>query len=56
MKLNCSYKIVIQIDGRTLTYTGKIIQEDDIFVTFIDRYGKTLSYNKSKIISMEEII
>ena len=56
MKLNTTYKIVIQVDGRTLTYTGKIISEDDIFLTFVDRFGKTLSYNKSTIISAEELI
>jgi archaellum biogenesis protein FlaJ (TadC family) len=55
MKLNSSYKIVIEIDGRTLTYTGKVIQEDDMFLTFIDKFGKTYSYNKNKIVSAEEL-
>lgn len=41
-------------NDRIFTYTGKIIQEDDIFVTFIDSFnGKTLSYNKNKILSFE---
>jgi len=55
MKINCSYKIVVEVDGRVLTYTGKIVSIDDDFITFIDKFGKTFSYNKNKIISTEEI-
>ena len=55
MKINERYILVFEVDGRPLTYTGKIISEDEMFVTFIDKFGKTISYNKSNIISFEEV-
>jgi len=55
MNIGDTYIIRIEIDGRTFTYTGKIISEDKDFVTFTDKYGKTFSYNKNKIISFEEV-
>lgn len=43
-------------NARLFTYTGKIIKEDNLFITFIDNYsGKIYSYNKSKILSFEEV-
>jgi hypothetical protein len=42
-------------DNRLLTYTGKILSEDNLFVTFIDRYSKTISVNKNNIVSFEEV-
>ncbi len=55
MKLNSFYKIVIKVEDRVLTFTGKIISEDSSFITFIDKYGKTLAYNKNNVISCEEV-
>ena len=55
MKIGSQYKIVIIVDKKVLTFTGKIISEDDSFITFIDKFGATLSYNKNKIVSFEEI-
>jgi len=55
MNINEKYKLVFDLNGRILTFTGIIIQEDEMFVTFKDRYNKILSYNKSKLISFEEI-
>jgi hypothetical protein len=43
------------IENRLLTYTGKIISEDNIFITFLDRYNKTISVNKNNIVSFEEV-
>lgn len=43
-------------NGKLFTYTGKIISQDEMFVTFLDNYtGKTLSYNKTKVLSFEEV-
>lgn len=55
MKINSVYRIVVIIDNKVLTFTGKIISEDDQFITFTDKFGATLSYNKNKIVSFEEI-
>jgi len=55
MNIGDTYIIRIEIDGRLFTYTGKIILEDDLFITFLDKYGKTFSYNKKNIISFEEV-
>ena len=55
MKINEKYIMVFNLDGRTLTFTGKIISENDMFITFIDRFGKNLTYNKMNLISAEEV-
>jgi len=55
MKIGESYKITVEVNGKLLTYTGKIISEDDDFVTFSDKFGTTFSYNKKNIVSMEEV-
>jgi len=54
MNIGDNYIIRVEVEGRTFTYTGKIISEDEFFITFKDKYGKTFSYNKNKIISFEE--
>lgn len=55
MKIGVSYKITIEINEKILTYTGRIISEDDSFITFEDKFGTTFSYNKNNIISAEEL-
>lgn len=55
MKIGAVHKIVVVIEGKILTFTGKIVSEDNSFITFIDKFGSTLSYNKSTIRSMEEL-
>jgi hypothetical protein len=55
MKINETYKITVEVNGKILTYTGKIISIDDTFLTFQDRYNAVLSYNKNNIISTEEL-
>ena len=56
MKINEKYILVFKVDGRMLTFTGRIIEEDNLFITFIDKFGKTISYNKNNLISFEEVI
>ena len=52
---NHFYKICFDIGGKIITFTCEIIDEDDSFVTFKDKFGKILTYNKSNIISYEEV-
>jgi len=55
MKIGETYKIVIDVDGKVLTYTGTIDAVDDIFISFTDKFGQKMSYNKANIISFEEV-
>ena len=56
MEKDKKYKIIIEGDQRTLTFTGKIIDVDENFVTFIDMRGETLSYNLKRIIYFKEVV
>jgi len=55
MNIGDTYIFRIEVDGRLFTYTGKITEEDDFFITFLDKYGRTWKYNKKNIISMEGV-
>jgi len=55
MKIGDTYKIVVKVNERLLTYTGTIKEIDDNFITFSDKFNQTFSYNKSNIISFEEV-
>ena len=52
---NHFYKICFDIGGKIITFTCEIIDSDDSFITFKDKYGKILTYNKTNIISFEEV-
>jgi len=54
MELNKTYIIRVLINNNLLTYSGKILSEDDFFIEFLDRYGKKVSVNKNTIQSFEE--
>ena len=49
MNIGDTYIIRVEVDGRIFTYTGKILSEDDNFVTFIDKFNQTFSYNKNRV-------
>ena len=56
MEIGKTYKITFETtSGKTLTFTGKITDLNDKFVTFIDRFGKKLHYNIKLIVSYEEV-
>ncbi len=55
MEQNRKYIIRILINNQLLTYTGKVISEDELFISFLDRFGKIISVNKSTIQSYEEV-
>ena len=50
-----TYVFIFDINGRYLTYTGKVIDIDSNFVSFIDKYGKEFSYALQTLISKEEV-
>lgn len=56
MKLqqNKKYKLTFYIFGKTLTFTGVILDVDD-FVEFRDKFGEIIRYNKNCLISYEEV-
>jgi hypothetical protein len=55
MNIKETYIIRVDVDNKIFTYTGKIISEDNNFITFKDKYGTTFSYNKNKILSFEKV-
>jgi len=55
LEIGHSYKITLKINNATLTYTCKITDIDDMFVSFLDKYNKKFTYNKNLILSFEEL-
>ena len=55
LKIGFSYKLNFVITGNLLTYTGKITSIDLDFITFIDKFGKEITYNKNALVNYEEI-
>ena len=55
MKLNQTYIIRVTINNHLLTYIGKIISIDELFITFKDKNNKEISINKKNIESYEEL-
>lgn len=52
---NHYYKICFNVGDKLITFTCKIINDDGTFIEFEDKYKKTLTYNKSNIVSSEEV-
>lgn len=55
MEENKKYIIRFEINDKELVFTAKIISIDDNFITFTDKFGKTLTYNKKNMVSAEEV-
>ena len=55
MEKDKTYKLRIEVMKEELKYTATIVDIDDTFITFKDKFGKILSYNKNNIISFEEV-
>ena len=55
-QINSKYKLLVKPDGQVLAYNAVITKEDEIFVTFVDKFGKEYTYNKNCIISVEEVL
>jgi len=56
LEVGKKYKISLSIGGKVLTYSCTIESVDDTFICFIDKFNRRYNYNKSLIISYEEII
>jgi hypothetical protein len=57
MTLTVGSKYILRfiISGRELVFTATLLEEDNILIKFKDKYDKVLSYNKSNLISAEEV-
>jgi len=55
MEQDKTYIIRFEISDKELVFRAKIISQDDNFVTFEDKFGKVLTYNKKFIVSIEEV-
>lgn len=55
LEINRFYVILVNINGKTLTYRCKIIEIDKSFISFVDKYHKYISVNKNNIVSYQEI-
>lgn len=49
------YRLVFQVGNHALSFTGEIISVENDFIEFIDKFNKKLIYNKSSLISVEEV-
>jgi len=55
LQIGKHYQIILKISDATLTYTCKIIDVDENFISFVDKYGATFNYNKNLILSYKEV-
>jgi hypothetical protein len=55
LEIGSYYKIVFEINNKILTFNCKIVSNEDDFITFVDKYGKELTYNISNIVSFEKV-
>ena len=49
------YLMHIQVGDRVLSFAGEIVEIDDDFVSFVDKYGKLQNYRLSTIMSYTEV-
>lgn len=55
LKTDILYKFNFNVDGRILTYSGRVISVGDGFVTFLDKFDKEIIYNLNTLVNAEEI-
>jgi len=57
MTLNVGSKYILRfnIKGAELVYHAIIKEDDGILITFVDKFDKELTYNRSVLITAEEI-
>jgi len=55
LQIGKHYQIILKISDATLTYNCKIIDVDENFISFIDKYKNEFSYNKNLILSYREV-
>lgn len=55
IKINGKYILRFNVNGVNLIYHGRIIDVDDSFIEFVDKFNKIISYNIKNLISYEEV-
>jgi len=55
MKINKKYIMTFYLFGKTLTFTGTVLEIND-FVKFKDKFDQILYYNKNCLISYKEVM
>lgn len=51
LRINTSYKILIEINGIVLTYKCRVLAVDENFISFVDDRNKEYTYAKKCILS-----
>lgn len=55
LEKNKKYVLAFNFNGKILTYEGVVVDDDGSFVTFYDRYNNKKTFNKSILISVQEV-
>ena len=50
-----TYKLVFNVGGQILTFTGTIIEDDGKLILFKDKYGEQIEYNREYYVSGNEV-
>jgi len=50
-----TYILVFDLNNNTLSFTAKIIEDDEDFITFKDKFKEELTYSKKYLVSFKEI-
>lgn len=53
--LNKTYIIRINLSNNILRFEGSNLEEDEFFLSFTDKFGRKLKYNKSTVVAVEEM-
>ena len=56
IEINKKYRMLIILNGTTLSYTGVVKDTNDNFITILDKVGKIVSIKKDIIQTIEEVI
>lgn len=54
-KIKGKFKLIFDVRGTPLTFTGTNITKDDNFINFIDKYGNQITYRLEFLERMEQI-
>jgi len=55
LKKGYKYRLVFNVGGKILTYTGTMVSCDEDFLTFKDKFDKEYTYNLNTLVSSEEL-
>ena len=55
-KKDKTYILSFKINEKVLTYTATNVKQDEIFISFIDKFGSIFNLNKNYIFSVKEVL